>query len=384
MKCRYLFTLLACLCLVHEAGAQSFVHPGLLHSQASIDRIHALVANRSQPSYGSFVLLRDTPEASASYAIKGPFARISRAGENAHTKDPCERDFNAAYYNALMWISTRNEAHARKSMEIIRAYANTLQQIYGPKDDPLCASLQGFILVSAAEVMRYTYPEARFSGGWGRGDTQQAEALFRNVFLPVLTTFYRTPPYTNGNWGIAVTKAQMAFGIFLDDRQLYREAIDFFYHGHDNGSLPNYIAPTGQLQESGRDQPHCMLGIGCLAEIAEMAWTQGEDLYAALDNRILVGYEYLSRANLGHEVPFDTWTDVTGKYCNWHTLSQHGLGRFRAVFEIGYNHYVERRKLNMPYTRQVLDRIRPEGAGFTCDNPGFGTLLFYLGASSSQ
>ena len=29
----------------------------------------------------------------------------------------------------------------------------------------------------------------------------------------------------------------------------------------DNGSLPNYIAETGQLQESGRDQAHCMLGV---------------------------------------------------------------------------------------------------------------------------
>lgn len=33
----------------------------------------------------------------------------------------------------------------------------------------------------------------------------------------------------------------------------------------------------------------------------------------------------------------------------------------------------------MPYTEKVIKRIRPEGEGFTCDNPGFGTLLFYLG-----
>ena len=80
----------------------------------------------------------------------------------------------------------------------------------------------------------------------------------------------------------------------------------------DNGTLPNYVAETGQIQESGRDQAHCMLGIGCLAEIAEVAWNQGDDLYGALDNRIMKGCEYLSKSNLGYDVPFHVWKDLTG------------------------------------------------------------------------
>lgn len=59
-------------------------------------------------------------------------------------------------------------------------------------------------------------------------------------------------------------------------------------------------------------------------------------------------------------------------------MSDGALGQWRAVFEIAYNHYVGRKHLAMPYTAKVLGRyVRPEGAGFTCDNPGFGTLLFY-------
>ena len=34
----------------------------------------------------------------------------------------------------------------------------------------------------------------------------------------------------------------------------YNEAVTFFYEGHDNGSLTNYIMESGQCQESGRDQ----------------------------------------------------------------------------------------------------------------------------------
>ena len=44
------------------------------------------------------------------------------------------------------------------------------------------------------------------------------------------------------------------------------------------------------------------------------------------------------------------------------------MGRFRSLFEIAYNHYVERKGLEMPYTQIVLGMIRPEGPGFTCDN----------------
>ncbi len=68
------------------------------------------------------------PEGKADYCIKGPFETISRAGRYGYTKDPCERDFNAAYYNAILWIVTGKEPHADKAMEIIRAYASTLKE----------------------------------------------------------------------------------------------------------------------------------------------------------------------------------------------------------------------------------------------------------------
>ena len=44
------------------------------------------------------------------------------------------------------------------------------------------------------------------------------------------------------------------------------------------------------------------------------------------------------------------------------------------VFDIAYNHYVNRMGLAMPFTKQVLEQIRPEG--FDRDQPAFGTLLF--------
>lgn len=363
--------------------ARDFIHPGLLHSQEDLNRIRQLVKEDVYPAMGSFELLKKAQESSYNYVTKGPFENISRAGQYGYTKSPCESDCNAAYYNALMWNITCDVRHADKVMEILRGYARTLQKIHGP-DDPLCAGLQGFMLINAAEIMRYTYKKTEFDNGWTAEDTRQVEKMFREVFLPVLTTFVGTKPYSNGNWGGSVNKMRMAIAIFSNDVSLYNQAIDFFYHSEDNGSLPNYISETGQLQETGRDQAHCMLGVGVLAELAECAWKQGDDLYGALDNRIFKGYEYLSKVNLGYsEVPFEVWKDATGKYCNWQTIGEASLGEFRAVFEIAYNHYVVRRGLAMPYTEKVLLRIRPEGVGWTCDNPGLGTLLFYLGEAES-
>lgn len=361
-----------------NVSARHFVHPGILHTKGDIERIRHLVEQKVEPSIGSFAILKADRKSHADYQVQGPFQNIARAGKYGYTKNPCEEDFNAAYYNALMWSITGDTKHADKAMEIIRAYAKTTEKIYGP-DDPLCAGLQGFIFVNASELMRYTYPVARYPNGWQYEDTKLVEGLLRNVFYPVLDTFVHSKPYANGNWGQSVYKMLLAMGVYLDDDQMFEQALQLFDHGNDNGALPHYIAETGQLQESGRDQAHTMLAIGCLSEMAEVAWKQGVDLYAAYDNRIMKGMEYLSKYNLGYDVPFKTWTDKTGRYNNWTTLGESSRGEFRSVFELAYNHYVYRRHLQMPYTDKVLGLIRPEWQGFTCDNPGFGTLLFYLG-----
>ena len=98
-------------------------------------------------------------------------------------------------------------------------------------------------------------------------------------------------------------------------------------------------------------------------------------MYSALDNRLLKGYEYTARYNLGYDVPYVVWKDITGKYSDWQSISSHSRGSFKPVYEIVYNHYVLRKHLEMPYTKEVLDKIRPEG--FERDQPAFGSLLFW-------
>lgn len=361
--CGLLFT----TCLGMQA--RKFMHPGILHTTQSIERMRTQIANKEYPAYGSFELLKNHHCSQADYRPFGPFRVISRDGEFRHTKSKMEQDFSAIYQNALMWVLTDEEAHARKSLELLLGYAKMLKRIPETNDAPLLVGLEGLKIIYATEMLRYTYKKMTST------QFQQISRMIKEVFLPVMENFYNRKPYTNGNWGPIVTKAYLAAAILWDDEEMYDKAIHFYLHANDNGTIAHYISgETGQIQESSRDQGHSMLGIGALATVCEIAWQQGDDLYSALDNRLLKGFEYVAKYNLGYEVPFTTWQDVTGKYSNWTQISDKARGRFMPVFEMAYNHYVNRKGLQMPYTEKVLMKIRPEG--YDRDQPAFGSLLF--------
>lgn len=350
---------------------KAFIHPGILHSHTSLDHISRVVANKTMPEYGSYELLMNHPLANDEYQMNGPYTAISRDGTFAFTKSKLEADFSAAYLNAVMWIATKKESHAQKALEILGGYADSLKMIPSTNDAPLLVGLEGTKIVNALEILKYTYEKIT---------TQQLEKITKmvtGIFLPICETFYRTKAYTNGNWGPIVTKMYLSTAIFLDNKEMYAKAIDFYLRGNDNGTIQNYISgATGQIQESGRDQGHSQLGIGALATICEIAFNQGDDLYSAFNNRLLKGFEYVAKYNLGNnDVPFETWQDVTGKYSDWTVISEKGRGRFIPIYEMAYNHYVLRKGMKMPYTEQVVLKMRPEG--YDRDQPAFGTLLFY-------
>lgn len=270
--------------------------------------------------------------AQADYQLAGPYEVIARDGQYRHSKGGSERDMRAAFECA-------QKGYGEKALEIINAYAATLQRLDG-HDAPLCA-IQCYDLVKAMTLMK----EHR---------TVQWDEMVRRALLPMLDKFEADSPYANGNWGAIVNRLRMACGIFLEDTTVYRTAVNYHLAANDNGSLLNYISETGQCQESGRDQNHAQLGLEALAHICEMAWEQGDDLWGALDNRLMKGFEYTARYNLGYDVPFKTWTDCTGLYNDWVIPGEMGRGRLWDIYELPYKHYVERKGMKMPYVKKVL------------------------------
>ena len=268
----------------------------------------------------------------STYQMAGPYEVVARDGQYRSSKAGSERDMKAAM------VLARQGLHD-KALAIINAYADKLQRFDG-HDAPLCL-IQAYWLCRAMTIER-------------DHSTPAWEAMIRRAVIPTISQFEADSPYANGNWGAIVNRCRMAAAICIEDSALYHDAIDYFLHANDNGALPRYVSTTGQCQETGRDQAHAQLGLGALCDICEMAEEQGDDLWAALDNRLMLGIEYSARYNLGYDVPFQTWTDCTGLYNDWNEPGAMGRGLIRDIYDKPYQHYVGKKGLKMPYTKKLL------------------------------
>ena len=271
-------------------------------------------------------------QAQNEYKMAGSYEVVARDGQFGFTKGGSERDMKAAYDCAV-------KGNHDKALEIINAYATTLQRFDG-HDAPLC-TIQAYDLLRAMTIER-------------DHKTDEWDAMVRRAILPTIDKFEADSPYANGNWGAIVNRCRMAYAIYLNDSTIYQNAIDYFMNANDNGALPRYVSETGQCQETGRDQSHAQLGLEAQCDICEMAWQQGDDLWGAYDNRLMKGIEYTAKYNLGYDVPFKQWTDCTGLYNDWTEPGAMGRGRLWDIYRQPYNHYVGRKGLDMPYTKQVL------------------------------
>lgn len=345
----------------HGSASTVFAHPGMLQSAADLSRMREAVQTRKQPIYSGFERLRDDSHSQLDYQPAGASEEIGRnPNVRFHLFDS---DCNAAYQCALMGHITGGPVYFHLCARILDDWATTLKRITGA-DAILCAGLGAFKLANAAELLRWS------PAGWPRENAERFDHMLREVVLPVLFNF---APFANGNWDTAALKTMMAIAIYADDRDLFERALVYYNHGCGDGSLPNYIYPNGQCQESGRDQQHTQLGLAHMGDCCEMAWHQGLDLYAALNNRLLLGFEYTARYILGGDVPFAPDEDRTGKYKHSAIAPRSEL---RNNFEQVYNHYAKRRGLPAPWTAKAAEKVRPEGPGFQADATGFGTLLY--------
>ena len=347
-----------------------FNHPGLFHSQNDLDRMREAVEAKEEPIFSGFKILQESLHSKSNYRMQGPFPEWGRA-PNIRAGE-ARNDAKAAYENALMWSITGDKAHAKKAIQIINAWANTLKKVSGI-DGVLAAGIQGVKFANAAEILRYS------DSGWSEKEAKKCEESFKKAWYPTIQHYAY---FANGNWETAALQTNMAIAVFCNDRELFESTVKYSVNGAGNGSIPHMIVyPSGQCQETTRAQHYAQLGIGLLTGAAEIAWNQGVDLYGWNDNRILKGFEYTAKYGLGEEVPFQTYLDRTGKYGiggrhqNYTEISTVSRGRFWPIFERIQNHYSNRRNVSAPYSSKVVKIKRPEG--HSSDYVGHGTLTHW-------
>lgn len=374
--------------LLAAASADSlFTHPGCLSTRQDLDRMREKVAAGEQPWTGSWeILVRNTDGFMDDAPGVRPQIKAGGGGENFIL---LARDCAKSYQLALRYHGSGEKRFADKGVEILNAWAEQHVSWEGDSNVRLRAGLYGYQFACAAELLR-DYP------GWSRTDFTTFRDYMKRRFLShnldLLENRHGTvPTHYWANWVQASQASMMAIAILCDDRATFDKAIDYFHHGPGNENIGRAVVTVhpeglGQWQESGRDQGHSLMGPILLGTICEIAWNQGIDLYAAQDNRALAGVEYVSKYNLGHDVPFTAYVYVHGhpgkeKYRVQNRISPHGRGAARPGWDLIYHHYVNRRGLSAPWTARYAENVRPEGGGFNYggnsggfDGLGFTTL----------
>lgn len=381
-------------------------YPGIIHNMNDVENMRKVVAQADEESkaYQSFKNMKAMSFASADYVphILTPERCYGKANTISRFKsedwiEKWEYDFYAMALNALMFAITEDQAHADKAAQLLNLYADMVISTNTGESTPLAVGINMINYIYAVDMIQSLAPKT-----FKRGEYKKICRWLVDVGVVPETenVFFNTPAYTNGNWGAVVLMSYMAMAVLLEDDERYACAIDQYLYSdrfEDNGNLLHYVDDNGQNQEAGRDAAHAQLGLYGLNMVAEIAWKAGTDLYSAYDNRLMKGFEYLAKFNLGHDdVPFKTWQDVTvkRKYCYWDVISQMNRGDWRDIYDMPYNHYVNRMGMAMPYTREVLDKItpmnysnpknrttkateyRPEKDIRQDDHMGFGSLLF--------
>ena len=438
---------------------RSFVHPGLSHKQSDFDRMKSMVDAKIDPWYTSFQNLSLDTKARYTYAVQGKstFTNVTQDGANYSA---FSSDIKAAYLNAIMWAVSGDTRHADKAVEILNAWQNLTSFTAGGTPS-LDAGRVAWQIIEAAEIIR-SYK------GWAAEDILKFQNMlvypgYSNTTVPTgATTFYwkvyMGDSGRHGNQDLFGWRTVMAMGVFLDNEIMYDRALNYIngkahrsddlpyqsgppiisstvdnsrlndyydYFGSPsgfrsdipdygyNGVLEYFIWENGQCQESSRDQDHAVLGIGMVASIAEMAWTQGDDLYSQHENRILKGYEFATKYNVSLNYSFPDQTtpweptvesgefiqqkDRTGRWFskkvnpyNESIFETQVLtrGNFksdkRPIYEMSVAHYNVREGLSMDemtWTKRALDisnkEMGYEKTGWSLDHLGWGGLTFH-------
>nr|WP_288837478.1 alginate lyase family protein [uncultured Flavobacterium sp.] len=374
--------------------SKTFVHPGLLHTQADFDRMKIKVNAAAEPWVSGWNKLTANSHSQLTYN-PNPVVTLIRGGGSREEPLPDNystafNDAAAAYQTAIRWKITGDVAYANKSIQILNAWASTCTRLSGDSNIVLGAGIYGYQFANAAEIMR-SY------SGWAPADFDKFKQWIKTVFLPISTDFLVRHNGTCishywANWDLCSLLNVMSIAVLTDDVTLYNTAITYLNSGAGNGQLLKTIwydhkDGTSQIQESGRDQGHTLLCVGFLADIAQITWNQGDDVYGYNDNSILKGAEYAAKYNFTTlTIPFQPYNNCNN--VNHVVNSDVGRAGVRPIWNAIYNHYLKRKGVpanSLKFVSIARNIVQTEGGGGDYgpnsggfDSLGFGTLLYSL------
>ena len=321
------------LLLTQVIQAQKFVHPGIDQTSEDLRYMKSLVLKGEQPWKDAFEKMKSNTDLDYivrphEHVMRGPYGKPNIGGNEL------SGSVDLAYNAALIWYITGDKRYAEKAIATINAWTPVLRD-FDFNDAKLTAGLTGYKFCNAAEILKYT------DSGWKSEDISSFTEMLMTVYYPLLRYYF---PQANGNWNGMIIHSLLAIAIFTDNREIFDDAVSNFLYSPVNGSVFKYIHPSGQCQESTRDQGHVQLGLGEFAGAAQVAYTQGVDLFSLGNNRIALGFEYTAGFLLGHK-PY-SYGNISERAKN---LSD--------IYEYVYRHYTSK-GVEVPYTKLAADSVR--------------------------
>lgn len=248
-------------------------------------------------------------------------------------------DCMQTYLQALMYVATKKEDHAKKSVQVMTAWVATCQTFQG-SNAPLECAWGGAVMVRAAELLKHVYP------GWTADFEHRFNGFLDRIILPNLNTRYNEIFKWNNNWILTIQEAILQIAFFRNDLPRARWVVEEF-----KKSLPLCVLPCGMCTETKRDQIHAQFQLSSIVQVCEMCFHQGLDLYNDNILKCLEHHAFILQGGIPPQVKKEELKDVWFMPCVW---------------DIAYNHYVNRRKLSMPETTKLLTgkNRRPEKLTF--------------------
>ena len=406
------------------AGVQGFVHPGALVTQADIDRAKKLIfEDKNEYMVRAWQILCDNQWSWAGTATwPTPFVQRGLAGDNYMN---AARGAHCAFQNALRWKIGGDRANADWAVQTLMNWCNVTEAVTGNTNVSLAAGLYGYEFANAAELMR-DYD------GWAPEDFERFKRWMVKVWYNPAIDFLRRrhdtwmnfrypaigerPGHYWSNWGLCNVLCVMSIGILCDDVHMYNQGVSFYKYDHQGtfvadrstqpmiyndgcnefiGNLVPDVLPDergpfgflGQMQESGRDQGHTVMALGCALDICQIGFNQGDDLYAYMDDRIAAGAEYVAAMNFagidGADLPWHPYeyADCRGtRGASWQMFGPNpsGLGERRPMWDRVRGYYEGLRGVKMQYSDVAASVLCPDGGGgnYNANSGGYDHLGF--------
>lgn len=408
----------------YTAGQQGFVHPGALVTQADIDRAKKMIFEDKNPYMVRAWDILCTNQYAQANSASWPTTYVQRglAGDNYMN---AARGAAIAYQNALRWKISGDRAFADHAVETLMNWCNITEAVTGNTNISLAAGLYGYGFANAAELMR-DYD------GWSREDFERFKEWMVRVWYNPSIDFLRRrhdtwmnfrhpdrgerPGHYWSNWGLCNVLCVMSIGILCDDVHMYNQGVSFYKYDHQGtfvedrtktpmiyndgcnefiGNLVPIMMPDergpfgylGQMQESGRDQGHTVMALGCALDVCQIGFNQGDDLYAYMNDRIAAGCEYVCALNFanisGANLPWYPYeyADCAGpRGASWQMFgpNEGGKGERRPNWDRVRGYYEGLRGVKLQYADKAAELLCPDGGGgnYNMNSGGFDHLGF--------